>query len=123
MKQDAALLVIDMQCELLQRNVFQKEALIKNVNLLLGAFHASSRPVFLIRHHNDSFLKENTDGWQLSPLMHTAACTDALKLGYGTTLAYDAHSTFHKEAPKLIPEWNTRLSAAGAWVVAAEKCL
>ena len=60
-----ALLVIDMQYGLLQRNVFNKQQLIKNVNSLLDFFHNREKPVFLIRHTNTSFSAENTDNWQI----------------------------------------------------------
>ncbi|HNR65060.1 MAG TPA: isochorismatase family cysteine hydrolase [Atribacterota bacterium] len=60
-----ALLVIDMQYGLLQRNVFYKEQLIDNVNALLDFFHNREKPVFIIRHTNTSFSAENTDNWQI----------------------------------------------------------
>jgi aminoglycoside 6'-N-acetyltransferase len=43
-----------------------------------------------------------------------AGCLDALKLGYQTTLISDAHSSFSKDAAKLIQEWNTKLEQTGA---------
>lgn len=60
-----ALLVIDMQYGLLQRNVFNKQQLIENVNTLLDFFHNRERPVFLIRHTNTSFSAQNTVNWQI----------------------------------------------------------
>lgn len=43
-----------------------------------------------------------------------AGCLDALKLGYETTLISDAHSSYSKDAAKLVREWNTKLEKAGA---------
>jgi nicotinamidase-related amidase len=43
-----------------------------------------------------------------------AGCLDALKLGYQTTLISDAHSSYSKDAAKLIKEWNNKLEQAGA---------
>ena len=60
-----ALLVLDMQYGLLQRNVFNKRALIENVNTLLVHFRNKNKPVFLIRHTNTSFSEENTANWQI----------------------------------------------------------
>jgi nicotinamidase-related amidase len=48
-----------------------------------------------------------------------AACLDACALGYRVTLAADGHSSFSKEAAKLIDEWNIRLAQAGAQVCPA----
>lgn len=72
-----ALLVLDMQYGLLQRNVFNKRALIENVNTLLAHFRNKNKPVFLIRHTNTSFSEENTANWQIdSEIM--SADTDIL---------------------------------------------
>ena len=72
-----ALLVLDMQYGLLQRNVFNKRALIENVNTLLVHFRNKNKPVFLIRHTNTSFSEENTANWQIdSEIM--SADTDIL---------------------------------------------
>ena len=60
-----ALLVIDMQYGLLQRNIFNKQQLIDNVNALLDFFHNRGKPVILIRHTNTSFSAENTVNWQI----------------------------------------------------------
>jgi len=46
-----------------------------------------------------------------------AACLDACALGYRVTLAADGHSSFSKDAPRLIEEWNARLEQAGARVI------
>ena len=41
------------------------------------------------------------------------ACLDGLKLGFEVFLADGAHSTWHKDAEKLIIDWNQRLAAEG----------
>lgn len=40
-----------------------------------------------------------------------ATCLGALELGYRVILAKDAHSSYSKEAARLIEEWNEKLSA------------
>ena len=72
MKGVQALLVLDMQYGLLQRNVFNKQQLIENVNTLLDFFHKIEKPVFLIRHTNTSFSAENTVNWQIDGNIKTA---------------------------------------------------
>ena len=65
MKDGQALIVIDMQYGLLQRNVFNKQTLIENVNTLLDFFHNKGKTVFLIRHTNTSFSTEHSENWQI----------------------------------------------------------
>ena len=43
-----------------------------------------------------------------------ATCLGAMGLGYQVILASDGHSSFSKQAAKLIEEWNRKLSALGA---------
>jgi nicotinamidase-related amidase len=50
-----------------------------------------------------------------------AACLDACQIGYHVTLVADGHSSFSKDAAKLIDEWNTKLQQAGAQVIPAAK--
>jgi len=42
-----------------------------------------------------------------------ATCLGARKLGYNVTLIKDGHSSYSKEAARLIEEWNQKLSAQG----------
>ena len=39
-----------------------------------------------------------------------ATCVDASQRGYQVTLVSDGHSNFHKQAAKVIEEWNQKLS-------------
>lgn len=48
-----------------------------------------------------------------------ATVEGALALGYGVTLAADAHSSYSKDAPALAAKWNAQLGAAGAVVLPA----
>ena len=48
-----------------------------------------------------------------------ATCLGALELGYEVVLAEDGHSSYSKDAAKLIEEWNRKLGAAGAEVMPA----
>lgn len=72
MEENQALLVIDMQTGLLERNVYKKEALMDNVNALVDFFHEKNKPVFVVRHTNTSFSKENTEEWQVSDELKTS---------------------------------------------------
>ncbi len=44
-------------------------------------------------------------------------CLGAVKSGYRVVLAGDAHSSFSKDAAKLINEWNHKLSHQGVTVL------
>ncbi len=45
-----------------------------------------------------------------------ATCLDAVRLGYGVTLAGDAHSSYSKDAARQIEQWNGKLATAGVQV-------
>ena len=49
-----------------------------------------------------------------------ATCLGALDLGYHTILVSDGHSSYSKDAPKLIEKWNRTLAEKGAEVICAE---
>lgn len=162
---DTALLVIDMQGELLSREVLDRDRLIQNVNRLLDMFHRTDRPVFAVRHANKSFLSSGSPGWEIDGRIRLrdgdaridkthgnvfeekgfvraleatgcrkvvitglvsngcvqAACLGAVAAGYETWLASDAHSTFSKEASRVVAQWNERLGTAGALVRTTEE--
>ena len=48
-----------------------------------------------------------------------ATCLGALALDYDVVLARDGHSSYSKDAAKLIDEWNRKLGEAGAAVLPA----
>jgi nicotinamidase-related amidase len=48
-----------------------------------------------------------------------ATCLGALALGYAVVLAEDGHSSYSKDAARLIEEWNRALCKAGAVVMPA----
>jgi len=48
-------------------------------------------------------------------------CLDALKLGFKTILVRDGHSTFHKQALRLIEDWNHKLCCRGVELKRAEE--
>ena len=168
MEANQALLVIDMQKEgLLNRNVFHKEQLIHNINALIDNFRKQDKPLFFIRHTNLSFLKEDTDGWQICEELNIlkedmminkrhsdvfrethflsllkeysisnvvvtglvsngcikAACLGAIKMGFSVILISDAHSTFHKDAERVISDWNLRLQEQGAELISTSDFL
>jgi nicotinamidase-related amidase len=162
MENKQALLVIDMQKEgLLNRKVFNKQELIKNVNSLIDFFRKNNKPIIFIRHTNYSFLQENTDRWQICEELNLskediiinkrntnvfrephflsmlkdskvtevvitglvsngcikASCLGALEAGFSVILISDGHSTFHKNAEKVITDWNLHLGKEGAKVI------
>jgi nicotinamidase-related amidase len=45
-----------------------------------------------------------------------ATCQGALELGHAVVLVGDAHSSYSKDAPRLVEEWNQKLSEQGAEV-------
>jgi len=48
-----------------------------------------------------------------------ATCEGALALGYAVVLAADGHSSYNKDAARLVEEWNRILGEAGARVMPA----
>ncbi len=48
-----------------------------------------------------------------------ATCEGALALNYAVVLAADGHSSYSKDAARLIEEWNCKLGEAGAQVMPA----
>jgi nicotinamidase-related amidase len=50
-----------------------------------------------------------------------ATCLGALGLGYEVVLAEDGHSSYSKDAARLIEEWNLRLAEVGVQVVPASQ--
>jgi nicotinamidase-related amidase len=65
----SALIIIDVQRELFKqsRRVYEAEALLSNINLLINKARLAGVPVIFVQHSSDSFLKEGSDGWQLHP--------------------------------------------------------
>ena len=48
-----------------------------------------------------------------------ATCEGALALGYAVMLAADGHSSYSKDAARLIEDWNRKLGEMGAQVMPA----
>jgi nicotinamidase-related amidase len=69
MIENTVLFVIDMQKGLLNKEIYQKETLLGNINKLIGFFHSKGQPVIFIQHNNDSLLKLFSDDWMLDPEM------------------------------------------------------
>lgn len=160
-----ALLVVDVQKGLFKRKsrVYNEDILLENINYLIDKAGERDIPVIFIRHTNESILQENTDNWQVHPLLKAgskdyyfnknhsgmfeeehivkelkklpvstfivtglvahgcvkAACLGAKAAGYDVILAEDAHSSFNKDAGKLIEEWNGKLRGEGIRVIPA----
>jgi len=97
MQNHAVLLVIDMQEGLLQRNIYKKDMLLENIRDLIDYFHKNGQPVLFTRHTNDSFLKKNSDSWQLSDTLHRSE---------NDSIVDKTHSSIFKE--KVFREWIER---------------
>ena len=67
MNKNTALLIVDTQQELFERNksIYNEDILIRNINRLEYAARKAGRPVVYIQHESSGFLKKNTPGWQL----------------------------------------------------------
>jgi nicotinamidase-related amidase len=85
---ETALLIIDMQKGMMQKDVFNKQNLIGNINSLLDFFHANKNAVFLSRHTNDSYSKQNSEAWQL---------IDELRIMETNTIINKSHSSIFKD--------------------------
>lgn len=62
---NSVLIVIDMQSGLLNRDVYKKQELIDNINFSIDYFNAHNMPIIFTRHNNQSFLKLNSEDWQV----------------------------------------------------------
>ena len=84
--------------------------------------------------HGDAFeeteLKQVLEGRGIETLVITglvthgcvkATCLGALELGYRVVMAQDAHSSYSKDAARLIEEWNRKLGEQGARQCKAEE--
>jgi nicotinamidase-related amidase len=49
------------------------------------------------------------------------ACTGAVDIGLKTTLVSDGHSTWHKDAEKMVADYNAKLAAKGIQVLPAHE--
>ncbi len=90
MSKNSALLIIDMQCGLLKKQVHKKQELINNVNRIVSLFASKELPVILIRHTNNSFSRKNTDDWQIDSSISSMA---------QSVLFDKSHSSIFKEKP------------------------
>jgi nicotinamidase-related amidase/ribosomal protein S18 acetylase RimI-like enzyme len=90
---DTALLVIDVQQGLFQKSIpiYQADALIANIQLLLRRARQAEAPVFFIQHSTDKVLVRDTPGWhfhhRVQPLgddwvveKHAGSCFDGTGL-------------------------------------------
>jgi len=87
-------------------------------------------PVVGKRHGNafeDTLLREDLDKLHVQTVVICglvthgcvkATCQGALELGYQVVLVSDGHSSYSKDAGKLITEWNDKLGKAGALLLA-----
>jgi nicotinamidase-related amidase len=66
-----ALLIIDVQRELFEEPtpVHRANEVLKNIIALVGRAHAAGAPVFWVQHSTKTTLIEDTDAWQLHPVL------------------------------------------------------
>jgi nicotinamidase-related amidase len=60
-----ALLVVDVQNDVVA-GAYNRDAVIANINLLVGRARAEGAPVVWVQHSDDT-MPQNTDGWQYVP--------------------------------------------------------
>lgn len=67
MGNNSGLIIIDMQKGLFNRSrpVYKETDLIKNVNALIKKARSSNVKIIFSRHENNTFLKNEGDGWQI----------------------------------------------------------
>ncbi len=133
-----ALLVIDVQTALFERAtpLYKADDLLRNITMLIGRAREANVPVFYVQHANNSLLSEGSAGWQLHPQLQAIPPDGLIHKRHGSAfeetplkgildarnvgtvvIAADAHSNYHKQAAKLIAEWNQTLQEAGATVL------
>ncbi len=81
-----ALLVIDVQQGLFDRPtpIFHADRLLQVINDLAEQARQAHVPVFYIQHTNNSFLAENSPGWQLHPAICPAPGETVIKKSHGS---------------------------------------
>lgn len=77
-----------LQKGLLQRDVYNKQVLIGHVNDVMAHFHHKKLPVILFRHSTGSFMKVNSDDWQIS---------EELRIAEGDLVMNKSHGSIFKE--------------------------
>lgn len=117
-----ALLIIDVQRALFTRHdpVFNDWKVIETINALVTRAHLFGVRVVYIQHENDSFLKKNSDGWQLHPDMKPKATDLRIhkKQGnafLGTTLQsdFEARGIKHLLIAGLVTQGGVRATSLG----------
>jgi nicotinamidase-related amidase len=141
-----ALLVIDVQQGLFRKStrLYNAVELLATINQLVDRAHAAEAPVFYVQHSREKVLPWGSDDWQLHPALHPIAVDHVIQklhgnsfeeteldhrlasqgvgahaLGYRVILVSDGHSSYSKDAPELIAEWNEKLSHGIAFLQAA----
>ncbi len=146
---NTALLVIDVQWGLFRQKtpIYGAEQLLKNIHTLAKKAHQAGAPVVYIQHSSDKHLVLDSPAWQLHPRLNPLPgdlhidklqgdafeetpllaeleklqALGALARGYRVVLAGDTHSSYSKDAAKLIAQWNGTLAEAGAVVRTASE--
>lgn len=78
---DTALLVIDMQCALIEEGAYQADAVIGQIGGLLAQARETGTPVIFIQHEEDEYPPMNygASGWQIHPAIAPVAGEPALR--------------------------------------------
>lgn len=66
-----ALIAIDVQRGLLEKRLrtYREQGLLANINLLIRKATAAGGNVYVVQHCSDAVLKEDTEAWQVHPLV------------------------------------------------------
>jgi nicotinamidase-related amidase len=83
-----ALLIIDVQQALFERTtrIYKAEELLRNIGLLIDRAHQASVLVVFVQHANQSFLLEDSEGWQLHPALEPTSTDLMLQKRHGSAL-------------------------------------
>jgi nicotinamidase-related amidase len=71
-REGIALLIIDVQQGLFAKStpIYQADALLKNIGILVDRAHRAGVPVFYVQHSDKRFLVKGSEEWQLHPDLH-----------------------------------------------------
>lgn len=98
-KQAVALLMIDIQRALFERNVpiYNMDALLNNFESVVRWFQAADLPVIFIQHSNQSLLIKGTHEWELHPRMQPLLGEHLIHKLHGSAfIDTDLHTTLQE---------------------------
>lgn len=71
MNNGTALIIIDMQVDLLSGPIYKGDELLKNIALLIEKARLANKPIIYIQHteQDDESMGKNREGWRIHPLI------------------------------------------------------